>query len=532
METLRALDRQLVDLATRYDGQAEHEAKPFIPTQENIEGILEEVCALEGTVTENLANSPSALGEVVLEHMGEVLETMRVRIHSDVSFPHRYSGTITRRLNALADLDTRAPQVRFAALRGAVDHAPSILRAACELATRVDDGRRQMLLHSLAAIPPVADRVASNLSEAFGTSVDASRINDYVGKIVALSRLSDELSIELRSTPSVSAGDAVTGPDYRQTLSGIFGVDMDRLLVTYKDEVHRCEEEMREIARALDPDRDAFTILDEDLPPRDTPDEMYETIRSSLVKARNAALEYITLPEGETCDVWQVPEYLKDSYPWGGYFSGSDMLSGNLSGAVFLNQYNYDSISLGWIHMNAIHECYPGHHADYVKTSSGNMPRCFKVGSGMVGAGKAAPLSEGVAHRSERLLENIFEEEAFPLFVAYRRLHTAVRIWVDLQMHHFGGTRGDAIELYQRFMQFGHDVALGQVVAQEMTPGYFTVYYYGMRELEQIQQECGWDDASFTELIFSCGKVSVETLKRMLKLSDEERRVLLSEFYE
>ncbi|MFO8060985.1 MAG: DUF885 family protein [Bacillota bacterium] len=531
MEMLRKLDRQLVDLASCYDGQAEHEAHPFIPSEENIEEILQEVRTLDEVVAQELAGEHDAPAEVVLQHMAEVLETMRVRIHNDISFPHRYPGAITRRLNALTDLDARPPEVRFAALCGVADHAPDVLRAACELGKQVNDERRNMLLNALAIIPSVSERVAASLDEVFSGTAEDSRVQQYADRIARLPRLSEELSVQLRSTPSVSEGEAVTGPEYPKILCGIFGVDMDRLLATYKDEVYRCQEEMREIARAIDPDRDPFTILDEDLPPRDTPEEMYRTIRNSLAIARNAALKYITLPEGETCDVWQVPEYLKDSYPWGGYFSGSDMLSGNLSGAVFLNQYNYDSISLGWIHMNAVHECYPGHHADYVKTSAGNMPRCFKVGSGMVGAGKAAPLAEGIAHRSERLLENIFDEPAFPLFVAYRRLHTAVRIWVDLAMHHFGGTREDGIELYQRFMKFGRDVALGQVVAQEMTPGYFTVYYYGMRELERIQEECGWDDVSFTELIFSCGKVSIETVKRMLRLSDEERRVLLSEFY-
>jgi uncharacterized protein (DUF885 family) len=245
--------------------------------------------------------------------------------------------------------------------------------------------------------------------------------------------------------------------------------------------------------------------------------------------ARERSRAYITLPAGETCEVWRVPEYLKGAYPWGGYFSLGSALAGQPRGAVFLNADNYRTVTRGWVQLNAIHECYPGHHAQFAKTATGDMPLSFKVGTV---ASRAAALSEGIAVRTETLMQEIFDEPAFPLFAAYRRLHTALRIWVDLVLHHFHSPRAadEAVALYGEYMRFAPHVARGQVYAQQLSPGYFTTYHYGATALERIQAACGWDDRRFTELIFSCGKVSLGILERLLALPDASRQALLQHY--
>ena len=185
--------------------------------------------------------------------------------------------------------------------------------------------------------------------------------------------------------------------------------------------------------------------------------------------ARERSLAYITLPEGETCAVCRVPDYLKDSYPRGGYFSLGSPLGGRPRGAVFLNADNYRAVTGGWVQLNAIHECYPGHHAQFAKTAAGGRPLSFKVGTV---ASRAAPPSEGSAVRTETLMQDVFDEPAFPLFVAYRRLHTAVRIWVDssstTSARRTPSTRRSP---YVEQMRFPPHVARGQVYAQQPFPG-------------------------------------------------------------
>ncbi|HAI20413.1 MAG TPA: hypothetical protein DCM14_00665, partial [Clostridiales bacterium UBA8153] len=326
----------------------------------------------------------------------------------------------------------------------------------------------------------------------------------------------------LKAEPGPAEGAAVRSLPYEATLSRVYGIRLSDLLGWYRQEVELCHREFVAFARRLDPARDPLAILVEDSPPYPTADEMYPAIQGFLDIARAKTLQYMDLPEGEVCRVKEVPEHLRHSYPWGGYWGGNT-LRGDLYGAVFLNRYNYREITRAWIQMNAVHESYPGHHVQAVRTASADMPDCFKLG-GLTSRG--APLAEGIAHRSEHLCRGIFGEPVYELFVLYRRLHTAVRIWADLELFHLGGGIEAAVSLYRKYLGFEDQVARGQVLAQRLTPGYFTIYYYGMRDLERLQAESGWEDGAFTDLIFGCGRVSLARLRELMALEATDRAAL------
>ena len=56
--------------------------------------------------------------------------------------------------------------------------------------------------------------------------------------------------------------------------------------------------------------------------------------------------------------------------------------------------------------MNAIHECYPG-HVQWVRSVLDPLPETVKIGA------RGVPNSEGSAHRSEKLMEFVYEEDPF-----------------------------------------------------------------------------------------------------------------------
>ena len=89
--------------------------------------------------------------------------------------------------------------------------------------------------------------------------------------------------------------------------------------------------------------------------PCDSAEEMYTRARNYLKRTRAVAHEYVRLPEDETCLCVPLPPCYKDSYPWGGY-EGGDFRVKPLRGQMFLNQYNYQNITDGWIKMNTMHE--------------------------------------------------------------------------------------------------------------------------------------------------------------------------------
>jgi uncharacterized protein (DUF885 family) len=322
----------------------------------------------------------------------------------------------------------------------------------------------------------------------------------------------------------LGGGEPQDSLEYSDVLRHIYGVEINELLKWYKEEVERCETALIQKAKEIDANRTPLQILEEDLPAADSPEAMFELLRRSVSLAREKCQEYVTLPPGEDCGVKPVAEHIKDYYPWGGYSYHGNLLRGDLTGHVFLNQYNYRTISRGWIYLNAVHECYPGHHTQAVKTAAANMPNAFKMAS-------AVPLSEGICMRSETLMQDIFGDPVYPLFVLYRRLHTSVRIWADLVLHHFKEGEERAKELYVRYLGLADHVAAGQVKSQIVTPGYFTTYYYGLKYLDALQEECGWNNRDFTELIFSCGKLYLHNVRRLVFMPEEDRILLCQQFY-
>jgi hypothetical protein len=175
--------------------------------------------------------------------------------------------------------------------------------------------------------------------------------------------------------------------------------------------------------------------------------------------------------------------------------------------------------------MLTVHEAYPGHHCQFVRASVDHTPETIKMGA------KSVPITEGLAHRSEPLFEFVFEEDPFyPLFVAYRRHHTSVRIKVDLGLRYFGRPIKEGVDLYVQELDFDRHVARGQVKAQEFMQGYFTCYYYGVKKLLEWEDQYKLDRRDYTETILSAGRMSLENFHKFIKLSAAEKYSFTHDF--
>ncbi len=509
------LDRRMVDLWTRYDSSAGHEENLFLPAETSVCQLERELAALEESLA--LASPEGLLERVTVQQVGNVADVLRFRLRDDRAYPFRYLASMLGSLNQLLLMDRRPLGKRLGVLSTRLDAVPSLVEVVVERCGQVDQERRQMtvdylgsLMTQLQGLPgqmdghagePLAREVAGSARRAHEAVANA------VGRIPELA----------------PAGDPVPALPYRERLARVWGMDLDDLLSWHEEDIGLCLGRLKDIAASIDPGRDPYTILETDLPSCKNADDMFPLMEGFVADARHKSISYITLPEGEKCEVWRVPEHLKDSYPWGGY-NGPDTLLGQLGGAVFLNDRNYKAVTLGWLEMMAIHECYPGHHAQRVKTAASRLPGSFKLAHLM---NRASPLNEGIAHRSDELLQDIFPDRAFSLFVAYRRLHTAVRIKVDIDLHYHQGSIDDGVDLYCRHLGFDRKAARSQVRFQELWPGYMTVYYYGQKYLARLQERLGWDDQTFTELIFSIGYSGLEVLETVVKAPEGERESLV-----
>lgn len=385
----------------------------------------------------------------------------------------------------------------------------------------------------------VADKMKSRIAKLY-QGLSQQSINQIEGNLEIMAakakdwekeikEFAEKDKVSTRDKVCESAEDPVEG--YRYLLENQFGVVLDDILDWHEEEICKTRAEMFEIANRIkvagvpraDTVADVVDILNKFEGPCDTPDEMFVRMREYLDRAQKATREYVRLPE-ESVIVVPTPETLVKHYPWGGYGGGCPKRR-PLQGETILNVGNYRAITDGWIRMNAIHECYPGHHVQWVRALLDPLPETVKAGA------RGVPTFEGSAHRSERLMEFVYPEDPFyPLFVAYRRHHTSVRIKADLWLRYFGRPFDDIVDLYVEELGFERKVAAGQVLAQQLMAGYFTCYYYGMKRLTDLQAEFGYGDKDFTEVIFSLPRVSLKTMEDFLKLSSSDKDRFLRGF--
>ena len=252
-------------------------------------------------------------------------------------------------------------------------------------------------------------------------------------------------------------------------------------------------------------------------------EEMFARCREYLARARAGLKGYVNMPE-EVCRVVPMEEEGRAHNPWGGYRGGCPRRR-PLLGEMVLNPDNVPAITDGWIKINAVHETYPGHHVQFLRATFDPLPETVKQGA------RSTPLMEGTCLRSERVFEFDFPEDPFyPLFVAYRRHHTSVRIKADLYLHYFNRPVDDAVELYMEELAFDRKSARGQVLAQELQPGYFTTYYYGLKKLTGCRREFRYDDKSYTEMLFAPARISLKSFEAFLRLSEADKKRFLTQF--
>ena len=318
---------------------------------------------------------------------------------------------------------------------------------------------------------------------------------------------------------------------YRKLLGDTLGVELDELLEWHEDEVEKTREECLALAakicgseKAPSNMREVDAYLHKHSGACSSSDEMFARQREYISRARAAAHQFISLPEDETCGAEPIAKRKERDYPWGAYESGCSVRR-PLHGVMVLNKGNYKNISDGWLKMTAIHECYPGHHAQFVRQTLDTIPQTQKIYV------MGTPLKEGTAHRSEREFAFIFEEDPlYPLFVAYRRHHTATRIKADLWLRYFGRPIGDAVQLYVDELGVDPVSARGQVRSQESMQAFYTSYYYGVKKLEQLEKQSGLSSIEFTRRLFDVGDLSLGCFKQYLELNQEERSRYLTDY--
>lgn len=532
IKTYRMLDYDLAKVHSLLNSTRENKTDLFVPTASNCRIVKEQLNLLKARI--DALEAPAKPFEFIKNHFNDFFYNLNMQFETISSDPQGYLYSLGWKIVPMildAEDFTAGYDILLSRL-GSIKEIVNVLEANCT------DEKQKL------ALSDAIGYMKNNLNV---NKVEYRSFYEFLGEekvTILLSLVEDTESFLGDKQQILSDGrseeyamlpdDAVLPQNiekYRNALSVNVGVNMEELLQWYEAETEKTRKECFDIARSLDiPENNPQTMADiNDIllkyaGPADSPEEMYERANSYIKRTRAIAHEYVWLPEDEQCNIHKVPIQLKVAYPWGGY-EGGYRFKTPIVGRMFLNNYNFKAITDGWMKINTLHEAYPGHHVQHVRSITDPIPETMKIGA------KNVPLHEGTCLRTERAFEFVFAEDPFyPLFVAYRRHHTSVRIKVDLWLRYFGKTIGDAVDLYQQELGFDRQTARFQVQAHENDEGYFTSYYYGMKKLCEWEKLYGYDKKTYTQMLFSVGGVSLENFKLYLDMTEDEKFMLTHAF--
>lgn len=495
---LRALDDRIADLWIRYDAVLHTDHDLFVPTDDRLDHMASETVALRRDLA--LQSPQGALEDLVLHHVTDLAEALEFRLLDERATPHRYLADVGYTLDRFLLLDGRPWKEKDEILASKLECVANLVDGVCERTSQVGPAAREAVTEYL-----------ESLLRGVGDDMLVDGSGD-VGVSKALRHVECALKRAMDTIAGMSGEGKVQALPYPCRLKILWGIDVDEMLSWCDEELIHARDRFLKLARERCGRKRVTDYLQADDGSLSSPEEAIVLMRQYLGCAREASSEHIRLPAGETCDVLPVPLHMERPYPWGGCMSPSP-LSQNLRGAVLVNTRNYRDLSRGWLQMLALHECYPGHHAQRVKISASGLPRSFKVHTLMH---PSSPLVEGIAHRSETLLAEVFGP-SFMAFAAYRRLHTITRIKADLCLHMLGHSSEQVVHFYRKTLGLSAQVARGQVHFQKLLPGYMTTYYYGLRWLKQVKSRLSLDDRILSERLFSAGYVGLGTLEKAIE---------------
>lgn len=523
-EAYRKADLACAKLHYRVNGSHMYERETLLPdadTRKMLEGEMAQARAMVDRL-----ETPEPVFGLMKQHFTDFLDGQARELQGFFDRPEGGVGRISRKVQTCFDHDTRDPEEKVPLLIEQLQRAGQVIGHVQQNAKPEDyagsvayalDNIRHYADNMQQYMPGISETLAKELREAIDNTC---ALMDNLPKAEGEATAAED--DESKCVP-------FTEEYYRGVLHDTLGVELDELLNWHASEIEKTRGEVFEIASKLPiaekatSMRDVNAILNKYAGACDTPEEMFERMAGYLKRAQAAAHDYVWFPE-EVCRLEKVPYPIRVSFPWGGYSDGDGRLR-PITGKVFLNNYNFRAVTDGWMKMQAIHESYPGHHIQYVRRVVNTLPETLKLGA------KHIPLIEGVAHRSERVFEYVFEEDPFyPLFVAYRRHHTAVRIKSDLMLRYYGNPIADCVKLYMDELDFDRGTACGQVLAQERMEGYFNCYYYGMKKISDYEQKYGKGVKPFTETLFSIGDTSMENLEAYLQMDEAQQKSYRTDF--
>ncbi len=429
------------------------------------------------------------------------------------------------RLQAVAQRQQRIPlllQTGRRNLRAALDAPGGVPKIWVEIALEEFEGAK--------------DFFQTVVTAAVGQSTDTALVDQVLSQNQQVLAEVEEMIAFLRQELLESArGDFALGADvFRRKLLLDEAVEtpLTDLLARGQEELRRTQDQMRALARQIDPDRSLPEVIERLAGEHAAADDLIPSYRRRIEMARQFVIErdLVTVPEGEL-HIVETPSFLRSllfaaldppgpfervKLPTYFYVTPAESTWSATETDEYLRQHNdYSQI------VTIIHEAFPGH---YVQCA-----QCHRTPSRVRRAFMSGTFVEGWAHYCEQLVmdEGFARDDLkLQLFQLYEALWRIGRLVVATRMHTEGLSFNDAVDIFMGECYQERANAIREVKRFTTDP-LVLIYSWGKWQIQDLReayrQRRGPDFSlkEFHDRLLGEGEPPVALLRRLL-LADQE----------
>lgn len=514
IENLKNIDREIVALYKQLRDEL------LVPSVQNIELLKRRIAHLR-RIAIDVKNKVYGNSEVDLwvDHVLELLDSIDVSIENKVRNPSIFIRELGRKIYKTLLDKGKTVSEKFDSIKRTVEALPEFYGSLLRLLQKLGVNKIERTITTaegfLKEVENFVKIVLDWQKEAAGH--EKQLYFSVIEKLALIGFYTSKFIEDARNLKG-DTNETLEDLPYDIYVEKMYGIPLKWVLSWYEEELQDSINNFEKLAKSIDPSRNPLEVLKESIhTPYSTPEEMFNDMKMFLEIARQEASKYLEIPHEVKCEVVSVKEFEKDVYPMG-YADVPDPLEKDLTCRIALNQYNYRAFSRGWLMMMAIHEAFYGHNIHYIKVSLADTPTSFKIPSGI-----GCPLAEGLAHRGEELLKEIYGVKAFSLLVAWRRVQTALRVYIEIEMFYKGRILPeDAVKLYMEIMGFDEKTSKELVAYHLENRGYNLCYLTGYKMINEYKSRLkDMDEKTFSNMLFSAGFISIKNLKKLLGIKEK-----------
>jgi uncharacterized protein (DUF885 family) len=283
--------------------------------------------------------------------------------------------------------------------------------------------------------------------------------------------------------------------DYILQHRWLFELDADEILARGQRAFEETEALAQEVSERIEPGKhwsEVYEILKDDHPPADGIKEAYQR---SIDAAQAFVIEnqIVTLPDGERVVTVDTPPAMRRSSPFG-TFQSVDRFGTDLEGKLVLTPIEdwmtpqqqaerLRSHHNAWVPIIAVHEAYPGHHTDALKTRENPRQLRKVVGEPI--------FSEGWGLFTEEMMfeQGFLTGDDVRLTQLRNRLWRAARVILDVSLHTGDMSFDEAVDFLVERVRFERYAAELEVGMYTVHPTYVLGYLIGMQEIMSIRSD-------------------------------------------